>query len=79
MQRQGNVAETKKNKAMKTEKQMKVTSNKRERTFTITTEVAKYRTLPMSREEFEDAQYNTPGDWEAYIRREECEVIQKNR
>lgn len=64
---------------MKTEKQMKVTSNKRERTFTITTEVATFKTLPMSMEEFEDAQYNTPGDWMDFIRREECEVIQKKR
>ena len=64
---------------MKTAKSIKVTSNKRERTFTITTEAGTFKTLPMSREEFEDAQYNTPGDWIDFIRREECEVIQKNQ
>ena len=40
--------------------------NKTARSFTIKTESGKYRTMPMSRDEFNEAQHNTGDyrDWE---------------
>jgi hypothetical protein len=46
---------------------MKITSNKRKRTYTIELRGNKYRTLPLSKAEFETFEYNTPGDWKYYI------------
>jgi hypothetical protein len=60
--------------------EIKATANKIKRTFTLRKYsknklVSKYRTLPMSREEFEDAQYNTSADWQDFIFQEEVERI----
>lgn len=49
-------------------KNMTVRSNYQKRTFTIRIRGNKYRTLPMTRPEFEDAQYRTEKDWEYFLR-----------
>jgi hypothetical protein len=46
----------------------RITSNKSKRTFTIVTESAKYRTLPMSKEEFNHADIFWSGnDWQQFL------------
>jgi hypothetical protein len=50
-----------------TGQEFKISSNKRSRTFTIRTNGSKYRTLPMSKQEFEDAEYMTGDDWRRYL------------
>lgn len=46
----------------------KVTSNQSLRHFTlIKTDGTKYRTTPMSREEFNRCEYNTLNDWENFL------------
>ena len=47
---------------------IKVSANQSKRTFTIVTESAKFRTLQMSREEFESCEYQTGNDWENFLR-----------
>jgi len=47
---------------------MKITSNKSKRTFTIRKEDSKFRTLQMSRYEFDECEYNTTEDWEYFLR-----------
>ena len=47
---------------------LKVYSNKSKRTFTIKTESSKYRTYPMSKQEFENNQYNTGNDWQQFLK-----------
>lgn len=47
---------------------MKVTSNKTKRTYTIVLNGNKYRTTELSKEEFEELDYNTESDWINYIR-----------
>lgn len=60
---------------------IKATPNHKKRTFTIRdydydgTLVKKYRTLPMTKQEFEECLYNTPFDWAYYLRREEVIVL----
>ena len=46
---------------------IKISFNKRDRTYTIKTESGKYRTTPMSAYEFEDCQHNTGQDWQQYL------------
>lgn len=57
---------------------IKVTSNKTLRVFTIRKYemsgkakilIAKYRTLPMSVEEFEELENNTENDWKDFLRK----------
>lgn len=48
---------------------MKITSNKSKRTFTIRKENSKFRTLEMSKEEFEECEYNTFSDWKDFLRK----------
>ena len=50
---------------------IKVTPNKRNRTFTIRTDGAKYRTIQMSRGEFESAKYWTGNDWSQFLKTDE--------
>lgn len=50
------------------------TPNFSKRTFTIRKKddnktVSKYRTLPMSKEEFKDSEYNTENDWQEFLTR----------
>ena len=47
---------------------MKITSNKSKRTFTIRKESAKFRTLEMSRDEFNECNNNTNEDWKDFLR-----------
>jgi hypothetical protein len=59
---------------------IKATPNRSKRTFTLRKYsnnklVSKYRTLPMTRKEFEDAEYNTISDWQDFIFQEEVERI----
>jgi len=45
-----------------------VRENKTARSFTIKTESGKYRTMPMSRDEFNEAQHNTGNDWANFLK-----------
>jgi len=48
---------------------IKVSSNKSVRTFTIRTDSGfKYRTYPMSKEEFNSCESNTGNDWKQFLR-----------
>ena len=52
---------------------IKVTANQSKRTFTIRKYIddklfAKYRTNPVSKEEFESDEYMTDNDWKHYLR-----------
>lgn len=48
-----------------------ISLNKSKNTFTIKTDSAKYRTLPMSKEEFMSAQYWTGNDWQQFLKTDE--------
>lgn len=48
------------------------TPNYKDRSFEIEKKqpgkgVLRYRTLPMNPDEFNEAEYNTPGDWQAFL------------
>jgi hypothetical protein len=47
---------------------MTITSNKSKRTFTIRKESAKFRTLQMSQNEFDECECNTNEDWKDFLR-----------
>lgn len=54
---------------------IKVKANQSNRTFTIrkydnSKLVSKYRTLPMSNDEFENAKYYTSSDWQNFLNNE---------
>ena len=48
-------------------REINVTSNQSARTFTIRVLGAKYRTVPMSREEFKSCENNTANDWQQFL------------
>jgi hypothetical protein len=50
-----------------TGREFRITSNKSKRTFTIKTDVATYRTYPMTKEEFNSCEYNTGNDWMHFL------------
>lgn len=52
-------------------RELKITSNQNKRTFTIKTESGKYRTLPMSKQEFNEAENWTGNDWEQFLKTDE--------
>ena len=52
-------------------KTLTVTANHSKRTFTIRTDNAKYRTCKFTKEEFEENDLNTQGDWEYFLRTED--------
>ena len=54
---------------------MKVTSNKTKKHFTITVNGRVYRTTQMSKEQFEECDYNTAADWINYIKTNEVIII----
>jgi hypothetical protein len=56
-------------------KQYKAIPNYSKRTFTIRTINAKYRTLAMSKTEFNDSLYNTSSDWVNYIKTNQVIII----
>lgn len=47
---------------------LKVSSDQRRRTYTIRTESAVYRTLKMTRQEFESYEDNTCDDWQVFLK-----------
>ena len=51
---------------------MRVTTNQIKRTYTIRTESAKYRTCKLTKEEFEELECNTEGDWKEFTKK--CSV-----
>ena len=55
--------------------QIKVTPNKSQRTFTIRKDGIKFRTLQMSKEEFESADYWTGNDWANFLKTNEYYAI----
>ena len=52
---------------------LKLSSNKRERTYTLQTEAAVYKTIPFDKEEFESARKWTGNDWENFLRNQNDE------
>lgn len=55
--------------------QIKVTPNKSQRTFTIRRQSIKFRTLQMSREEFDSAEYWTGQDWSNFLKTDEYYIV----
>jgi hypothetical protein len=60
---------------MKNESTLTATPNHSKRTFTIRKNGSKYRTMPMSKEEFEEAEMNTKNDWNWFLRSNEYKPI----
>lgn len=57
---------------MKTKRTIKATPNHSKRTFTIRTSTGfKYRTLQMSKEDFNSCLHNTQNDWEQFLKSDE--------
>jgi hypothetical protein len=56
---------------------IKISSNKRCRHFTIVTSTAKFRTMSMSKYEFELCLTYTANDWKYYLRTEEYYIVKK--
>ena len=55
--------------------QIKVTPNKSQRTYTIRRQGIKFRTLQMSREEFDSAEYWTGQDWSNFLKTDEYYIV----
>lgn len=55
--------------------QIKVTPNKSQRTYTLRKEGVKFRTLQMSREEFDSAEYWTGQDWSNFLKTDEYYIV----
>jgi hypothetical protein len=51
-----------------TGREIKVSSNKQKRTFTIITDSGKFRTNMMSIEEFNNCEYYTGNDWNNFLK-----------
>ena len=47
---------------------LKISANHSKRTFTIRTDVAKYRTIRLPKEEFNSCLDNTGQDWRVFLR-----------
>jgi hypothetical protein len=45
---------------------IKIRSNKTTRVFTVWINGFKYTTMPMTKEEFAEAEFNTINDWKSY-------------
>ncbi|CAL67367.1 hypothetical protein [Christiangramia forsetii] len=62
-----------------TGKEINVTPNYSKRTFTIRTEEngmkSKYRTIPMSQEEFDSNEMNTANDWQQFLKTDEYYLV----
>jgi hypothetical protein len=50
---------------------MKATANNSARTYTLRVDGSKYRTIKMSKEEFENAYYFTENDWRNFLKTNE--------
>jgi len=55
--------------------QIKVTPNKSQRTYTIRRQGIKFRTLQMSKEEFNSAEYWTGQDWSNFLKTNEYYIV----
>lgn len=53
----------------------KITPNHSKRTFTIQSDGTKYRTNPMSREEFNSCLNNTGNDWQQFLKSNDYYVV----
>jgi len=65
---------------MNNNKHISAKPNYSKRTFTIRKYngkdlIAKFRTTEMSEEEFMESEYNTEGDWEDFLKMNECIII----
>jgi len=65
---------------MKTKRTIKATPNFSKRTFTIKTYIdgrlsAKYRTYPMTTEEFDSELNNTPKDWSQFLKTDDYYLV----
>lgn len=49
-------------------REIRVSSNKAKKTFTIIADAAKYRTLQMTKEEFQSCSHNTGNDWAEFLK-----------
>ena len=49
-------------------REINATPNHSKRTYTIRTSSGKYRTLPMSKEEFNSCRHNTANDWNQFLK-----------
>ena len=47
---------------------IKVSANESKRVYTIYTECGKYRTFPMSKQEFNSCRHNTGNDWSDFLK-----------
>ena len=47
---------------------LKISANHSKRTFTIRTDIAKYRTIRLSKDEFNSCLNNTGQDWRQFLR-----------
>lgn len=54
-----------------TGREIKVSSNRSKKTFTIKTEIGRYRTLPMPSQEFNSAKNWTANDWQNFLKTDE--------
>jgi arsenate reductase-like glutaredoxin family protein len=50
-----------------TGRELQVRSNRNQRTWTIKTDSATYKTNPMSKEEFQNSFYSTGNDWQQFL------------
>jgi len=50
-----------------TGREIKISSNKAKRTWTLITDAAKFRTNRMSKEEFSNCDFNTGNDWQNFL------------
>ena len=60
---------------MKKENTLTATPNYSKRTFTIRKDGSTYRTLPMNKQEFEEAEMHTEGDWKWFLTTNDVHVI----
>lgn len=56
---------------MKNQRTISATPNHSKRTFTLRTGTAKYRTIRLSKAEFNNSLYNTSNDWEQFLKSDE--------
>ena len=66
---------------MTTQETIKATANQSKRTFTIRKYIdgklfAKYRTLQMSKDEFNSAEMNTENDWKDFLKSDDYYAVE---
>jgi len=58
-------------------RQISATPNYSARTFTIRVEGSKYRTIRLSKDEFQSCENNTGNDWQNFLRSNDYYPVQK--